>query len=44
MNDYAIIVNPKDNVAVVKKEVAQGTTVELQDGRVVCVNGAVSVG
>src|SRR5437016_5558142 len=44
MNNCAIIVNLKDNVAVVKREVAQGTTVELQEGRMVKVNGAVSVG
>jgi altronate hydrolase len=44
VNDYAIIVHPQDNVAVVKKEVAQGMSVELGEDCVVRVNGTVNIG
>ena len=32
ISDYAIIVNPDDNVAVVKSETSEGLMVELPDG------------
>ncbi len=38
VTDYAIIVDPKDNVAVVKKETAPGLEVVLPDGREIRVN------
>ncbi|HXG64703.1 MAG TPA: altronate dehydratase family protein [Blastocatellia bacterium] len=44
ISEHAIIVDPKDNVAVVKHEVAPGTTVRMPDGRVVRVSGAVTPG
>jgi altronate hydrolase len=40
----AIIVDPKDNVAVVKQEIVQGTRVELPGGRVVEISGVVTPG
>jgi len=44
MNEYAIVVDPRDNVAVVKKELSEGTRVDLEDGRSVVVTTAISVG
>jgi altronate hydrolase len=44
LNEYAIIVDPKDNVAVVKNDVPAGAQIELPDGRTVTVNTAVRVG
>jgi len=44
MNEYAIVVDAQDNVAVVKKEVAGGTTVTLDGGRSISVKTVVSVG
>lgn len=44
LNEFAIIVNPEDNVAVVKKEVRAGTTIPLPDGRNVFVTAEVRVG
>src|SRR6266446_3467795 len=44
LSEFVIIVDPKDNVAVVKKEVGAGRDVELPDGRSVRVKSAVSVG
>jgi len=44
MNEFAIVVNPIDNVAVVKKPVVSGTVVALEDGRTLTVNSAISVG
>ena len=41
---YAIIVDPKDNVAVVKQEVARGTQVELPGGRVIEITGGITPG
>src|SRR5262249_61986916 len=41
---YAIIVDPKDNVAVVKEQIAPGTLVKLPDGHIVCVTGSVTPG
>ena len=35
VNDYAIVVNPKDNVAVVKAETAAGLELMLGNGRTV---------
>ena len=43
MNDCAIVVNPEDNVAVAKEEIASGTPVEV-GGMVVRVNAAITVG
>src|SRR5438093_4996016 len=44
IKDYAIIVDPSDNVAVVKTEVAPGLEVSLPDGRVVEVKDSVPPG
>ena len=44
IGDYAIIVDPRDNVAVVKRETAPGLGVALPDGRVVGVKAAVPPG
>jgi altronate dehydratase len=44
ISEYAIIVDPKDNVAVVKSEVAPGTIIEMPDGRKVRVAGVVTPG
>ena len=44
LSQYAIIVDPKDNVAVVKKETATGLRLLLPDDRIVCVTEAVSPG
>ena len=44
VSDYAIIVDPKDNVAVVKKETAPGLELSLFDGREVCVRAVVAPG
>lgn len=44
VTDYAIIVDPKDNVAVVKKETAPGLELTLPDDRDVCVATAVAPG
>jgi len=44
ISDYAIIVNPDDNVAVVKHETTQGMTVQLPDGERIIVRDAVTPG
>jgi altronate hydrolase len=44
VSEYAIIVDPRDNLAVVKKPVAQGLKVKLPDGRGLRVSGAVPAG
>jgi altronate hydrolase len=44
LNDYAIIVNPIDNVAVVKAETAPGLSVVLPDGSFLTIKAAVSPG
>jgi len=44
ISEYAIIVDPKDNVAVVKAEIAPDTVVETPDGRSVCVTDVVKPG
>jgi altronate hydrolase len=44
IGDYAIIVNPNDNVAVVKKQTSPGLEVVLPDGRNLCVREAVPPG
>jgi hypothetical protein len=44
MNKYAIVVDPHDNVAVVKKEVPLGTTVMLDGGHSVSVKTTVPIG
>jgi altronate hydrolase len=44
ISDYAIIVNPNDNVAVVKKETVPGLDVVLPDGRGLCVKETVPPG
>ena len=43
MSEYAIVVDPHDNVAVVKKEVPPGT-VMLDGGRSVSVRATVTIG
>src|SRR6185503_9946748 len=37
VSDYAVIVSPRDNLAVAKKAIPTGTQLELPDGRVVCI-------
>lgn len=44
ISDYAIIVHPKDNVAVVKTRIEPDTAVAMPDGRIVEVSDAVSPG
>lgn len=44
IGNYAIIVDPRDNVAVVKTETLAGLEVALPDGRVIGVNAAVTPG
>jgi altronate hydrolase len=44
ISDYAIVVNPNDNVAVVKNETSEGLTVRLQDGGFVTLMQAVPPG
>jgi altronate hydrolase len=44
MNEFAIIVNSSDNVAVVKKAIPPGTVVSLDDGGSLTVNSAITVG
>jgi altronate hydrolase len=44
ISDYAIIVNPNDNVAVVKKEISPGQDVSLPDGRSLCIAASVLPG
>src|SRR5918999_2978412 len=44
ISDYAIIVDPKDNVAVVKNETAPGLEVILPDGRLITIKAAVPPG
>ena len=44
MNKYAIVVDPHDNVAVVKKEVPPGTMVMLDGGHSVSVKTTVPIG
>ena len=44
LSDLAIIVNPQDNVAVAKQPIADGQQVQLPDGRVLRVFGAVTPG
>src|SRR5436190_6075511 len=44
ISDYAIIVDSRDNVAVVKRETAEGLELSLPDGREVCVNEVVAPG
>src|SRR5678816_835087 len=44
INQYAIIVDPRDNVAVVKAETRPGLEVELPDGRLLEVKAQVACG
>src|SRR5262245_35371190 len=44
IKEYAVIVDPKDNVAVVKRETLPGLEVELPDGRIISVTAAVPPG
>ncbi len=44
LSQYAIIVDPADNVAVVKTAVEPGLNVELADGRLVTLTGSVTPG
>jgi len=44
ISDYAIIVDPKDNVAIVKNETAPGLEVILPDGRLMTVKAVVPPG
>ena len=44
LSEYAIIVDPKDNVAVVKTETTTGLELSLPEGREICVGGVVLPG
>jgi altronate hydrolase len=44
ISDYAIIVNPNDNVAVVKEQTSSGLEVTLPDGRILCIRATVPPG
>jgi len=44
ISDYAIIVNPNDDVAVVKKQTSSGLELTLPDGRNLCVRATVPPG
>jgi altronate hydrolase len=44
ISDYAIIVNPDDNVAVVKNQTSSGLELALPDGRSLCVTATVPPG
>lgn len=44
ISDYAIVVNPDDNVAVVKAETFEGLTLSLANGEVITVNSKVPPG
>jgi altronate hydrolase len=44
LRDYAVIVDPADNVAVVKTAVEPGLSLSVPDGRVVTLTGAVTPG
>jgi altronate hydrolase len=44
ISDYAIIVNPRDNVAVVKNQTSEGLTLALPNGGTVTVAGTVTPG
>lgn len=44
ITDYAIVVDPGDNLAVVKKETERGLEVFLPDSRVVCIRAAIPPG
>ncbi|HEY3129839.1 MAG TPA: UxaA family hydrolase [Acidobacteriota bacterium] len=44
LSEYAIIVDPKDNVAVVKEKVTPGTHIKVQDGHVLRISGTVMPG
>jgi altronate hydrolase len=44
LSGHAIVVDPKDNVAVVKKPIPEGISLTLADGRAVRVNGSIRVG
>jgi altronate hydrolase len=44
VSDYAIIVDPQDNVAVVKNDTTPGLELFLPDGREICVSGVVQPG
>jgi altronate hydrolase len=44
ISEFAIIVDNRDNVAVVKQEISEATSVKMPDGRVVTVSGVVTPG
>ena len=44
ISDYAIIVDPRDNVAVVKAETSDGLDLTLPDGEVVTVTATIPPG
>jgi altronate hydrolase len=44
ISEYAVIVSPKDNVAVVKNKIPPGKRLELPDGRVVCITDSIEPG
>src|SRR6266852_4798255 len=44
ISDYAIIVDPRDNVAVVKTETSPNLTVTLPDERVISIKAAIPPG
>src|SRR5258708_2735583 len=44
IREYAVIVDPRDNVAVVKNDTSPGLELELPNGRTVTVDAAVTAG
>src|SRR6266513_2763204 len=44
ISEYAVIVSPKDNLAVVKDAISSGTTLELPDGRLVRITDSIEPG
>src|SRR5215813_1208360 len=44
ISDYAVIVSPRDNVAVVKKPISGATALEMSDGRLVVVSDSIEPG
>jgi altronate hydrolase len=44
ISEYAVIVSPRDNLAVVRNEIPPGTKLELPDGRLVSITGRIEPG
>src|SRR6266581_3855265 len=44
ISEHAVIVSPKDNLAVVKDAISSGTSLKLPDGRVVRITASIEPG